>query len=57
MDITFWWQNMMVRERSEGLGVHGKIILKWIKNRAQDRDQWQFVVNMVMNSGSMHGVK
>jgi hypothetical protein len=49
------------KDHSEGLGVDGRIILEWILGKwggkvwtgcmhlAQARDQWQAVVNTVMN--------
>jgi hypothetical protein len=48
------------RDHSEDPGVDGKMILEWILREmgwegvewihlAQDRDQWQAVVNTVMN--------
>jgi hypothetical protein len=42
-----------IKERSEDLGIDGRIILKFMLEKcnevAQDRDSWQAVVNMVMN--------
>jgi hypothetical protein len=56
----FWWGDLRERDRLEGLGVDGSIILKavfkkydggimnWI-DLAEDRDRWRAVVNTAMN--------
>jgi hypothetical protein len=56
MRTKFWSENVNGRS----IGVDGRIILKWIFREivwegvewmrlAQDRDQWQALVNTVMN--------
>ena len=57
--IGVWWGNLKERDRSENLGVDGRIILKDLKEigwegvdcicPARDRDKWWAVVNAVMN--------
>jgi hypothetical protein len=54
----FWWGNVRERDHLEGLGVDGKIILKYNFNKqyaiawtdlAGVRDRWRAPVNAVMN--------
>jgi hypothetical protein len=52
-------ENLMGRDHLEELGIDGKIILEWILGKcggnvdwihlAQNRDQWQAVVDTIMN--------
>jgi hypothetical protein len=61
MHTVFLLENLKGRDRSEDLGVGGRIIFKWIIKEirregvdwnflAQDWDQWRVLFNMVMNS-------
>jgi hypothetical protein len=57
--IGLWWGNLMERGHLEGVGVDGKIILRWISKTwngvidwidvAHDNDKWQALVEAVMN--------
>ena len=59
MHTGFWCGNLRERDQLEGIGVGGRIILKWLfkrwdggtdwSNLAQDRDRWQALVNEVTN--------
>jgi hypothetical protein len=58
MHTKFWLENLKGKHHLKELGIDGKAILEWIlKNgleecgleSSEDRDQWQAVVNMVMN--------
>jgi hypothetical protein len=60
MHTVFWLENLRETDHLEDLGVDGNIILEWLLGKmgwegvdctrlAQDRDQWQAVVNTVMN--------
>ena len=55
-----WWGNLKERDHLEGLGVDGRIILRWIYRKwfgatwtgliwFQNRDSWWALVNEVMN--------
>jgi hypothetical protein len=57
---SWWWNNMKTRDNSEDPGVDGRIILEWVLREigwkgvdwmhlARDRDQWQALMNTVMN--------
>jgi hypothetical protein len=56
----FWSEILKGRDHSEDLGVDGRILLEWILREtewkcenwihlAQDRNQWQALVNTVIN--------
>jgi hypothetical protein len=56
MRNAFWLENLKGRDHLQDLCIGGKIILHWIgledvywMQLAQDKDQWQSLVNMVMN--------
>jgi hypothetical protein len=60
MHIIFLSENLKGRDHSEDIGSDGKIMLKWILGEigwegvdwmhlAQDRDQWQGLVNTEMD--------
>jgi hypothetical protein len=59
MRSKFWFENLKERDHLKDVGVDGKIILEWIQgNRvgsgnwihlAQDRDQWQILLDILMN--------
>jgi hypothetical protein len=42
----FCWRDLRERDKSEDLGVDGRIILKWI-DLAQDSDKWPALVNAI----------
>ena len=59
MHIGFWWGNLRKRDHLEDPGIDGMILrwifwrwdggsIKWI-DKAQDKDRWQAIVNVVMN--------
>jgi hypothetical protein len=56
----FWWGNLRERDNLEGLGIDGRIILRWIFRKwdgggmdwidlAEDRDRLRAPVSTVMN--------
>ena len=59
MHIGFWWGSLRERDHLEGVGIDGRIILKWIFkqwgcgmdwiNVARDKDTWRILVNAVTN--------
>jgi hypothetical protein len=60
MHTIFWLENLKGRDHLEGLSVDRKIILEWMLGKwggedvdwmylAWNRDQWQTLVNTVMN--------
>jgi hypothetical protein len=60
MRIVFWLESLKGRDHSEDLDVDGMMLLEWIlgiqgeedvewMHLARYRDQWQAVVNTVMN--------
>jgi hypothetical protein len=58
MHTKFWLENLKGRDKTEDLGIHGKIISEQIfgnregrygvDSSAKDRDQWQALMNTVM---------
>ena len=59
MHTGFWWGNLREGDHSEDPGVDGRMILKWIFEKWDERmdwidlagyrDRWRAVVNEVMN--------
>ena len=60
MYTGFWWGNLRERDNLEGLGIDGRIILRWIFRKwdgggmdwidlAEDRDRLRAPVSTVMN--------
>jgi len=59
MHTTFWWEYLRKTDHLGGIGVDGRIILKWTFRMSdvgmdwidltQDRDRWRALVNAVMN--------
>ena len=59
VNTGLWCGNLRERDNLEGLGVDGRVMLKWISKKwdgsmdwidlAEDRDRWQALVNAVMN--------
>ena len=46
----FWWGELMERDQLEGLGVDGRVILKWIF-KAWDRELWDGLVRLTIGTG------
>jgi hypothetical protein len=37
MHAVFWWENLKKRVHLNDLGVHGRVILKWILMKLDER--------------------